>query len=121
MNPTSLPEEFELIGFFEVEPKLASPGVPWLYNNVHFVTIRGEDEISCELEPAYGELKLRWKQAGIVRAEVRLNRIESLSVQMNGSEEVLIANGLGISPSTLLKLRLKPVVVVEIGCWHEVR
>ncbi len=33
-----LPEEFELIGFFESESHLAAPGTPWVYNSITFET-----------------------------------------------------------------------------------
>jgi len=37
-----LPEDYELIGFFEAEPEVLDPGVPWLYNILTFATVRGE-------------------------------------------------------------------------------
>lgn len=114
-----LPEEYELISFFECEPQLADPSTPWCYNNLHFSTFRGQDHIVCEIEPAYGELKLWWKQAGQLRAHVKLNKLESLSVHVGKEDDYMIVSGPDNSPATLFKLRLKPFVSVEIGCLHE--
>ena len=45
-----LPEEHELIGFFECEPELLDSDVkPWCYNELKFTTVRGEDEVEVKI------------------------------------------------------------------------
>lgn len=116
----SLPDEYELIGFFECEPQLTSPDVPWSYNRLLFSISRGIDCVLCEIEPAYGELKINWQQNGEVRSSIKLNKLESVTVHMSKDDEHMIVTGLGENPATLLKLRLKPFVSVELACWHDI-
>lgn len=116
---SAFPENYELIGFFEAEPSLADPGIPWFYNRLTFRTERGPDTVICQLEPACGELALWWQQDGKPRANLKLNRIGSVSVHMARNDDYLLVSGDGAEPGTLLKLRLKPHVSIEIECWNE--
>lgn len=115
----SLPEEYELIGFFEREPELAVPDTPWCYNNLRFYLSRGEDHLLCEIEPACGELKILWRQGGLIRTSLRLNNLKSMSIHLSKDDEHMIVSDPEDNPHTLLKLRLKPCISIELECWHE--
>lgn len=115
-----LPEEFELISFFESEPSLATPDAPWCYNSVRFEVRRDKDTVVCELEPAYGEMKILWEQDGVPRINCKLNKLANMSVHIAKGDEHMVVTGLGKNPATILKLRLKPYVAVELGCWYEI-
>jgi hypothetical protein len=115
----TFPDEHELIGFFEAEPALASPDTPWCYNQLSFRTVRGSDLITCQIEPAYGEVRISWKQENSPRVSLKLNHVESISVHMAKNNDYMLVSGKDMKPSTLLKLRLKPHVSFEFECWHE--
>lgn len=116
----SLPEAYELVGFFESEPKLADPGVPWCYNHLSFSLKRDQDHVACELEPATGEIDITWHQAGRLRSSIKLNNLTGLAIHVAKDDEHMIAAGSGASANMLLKLRLKPYVSVELECLLEV-
>ena len=115
----SIPEEHELIGFFETEPELASADAPWCYNQLTFRTVRGSDRITCQIEPASAELSIWWERDSRPCVSLKLNRVESLSVHIAKNDDYMVVSGESMRPSTLLKLRLKPHVSFEFECWHE--
>lgn len=114
-----LPEEYELIGFFECEPQLADKQIPWCYNNLIFTLSREQDIVRCEITPSYGELKLSWKQNGLQRADFQLNHLKGLSVHLGAHDEYMTVTGEGTEPSVIMKLRVKPFVSIEFVSLHE--
>src|SRR5205807_3947798 len=108
------PEDHELVGFFEAEPKLTDRDVPWFYNRLTFATVRGHDRIVCDIEPGYGELVVSWDRSGKSVGRFSLSEVASLHVTSTGGEEFLVAkfrrNGL-----LDFKLYLKPYVQIEWG------
>jgi hypothetical protein len=108
-----------LLVFFESEPRLADADIPWVYNNLVFETAQGENHIRCEIEPSDGELKLLWTQNGIVRLDIKLNKLAHLSIFSIKYEEVMTVTNLESNPGIILKIRLKPAVAVEWNCWYE--
>ncbi len=110
----SLPEEHELIGFFEVEPVLLDGDVkPWVYNELTFTTQRNEDEITVKICASYGELSVNWKKNGKQLLQLKLIDLDSINVEMQKYDEFLTAAGMFSDHAVLLKLRLKPEVAVE--------
>ena len=108
-----LPEEFELISFFECEPTLGAPGVPWVYNSVTFQTERGKNRIRFHIEPDFGELEFSWSQAGTQRVNLKINNLSSIQIHIAKDNEYLVASSGAVNPHQLLKIRLKPDVAVE--------
>ena len=109
-----LPEPHELVGFFEVEPHVLDPGIPWAYNTLTFHTVRDADEVTCVLVPGYEELKLEWKRGTSLLARIHLVDIISMNLKTRGEEEFLIA-GFRNSHSLEFKLWLRPNVAIEWG------
>src|SRR5690349_14675964 len=89
MKPS--PELHELLGFFEVEPTLSDRDVPWFYDRFTYETMRGEDRILCEIEPAYGQLVLVWTRSDVLIARLELDDIASLHLATGHGVEKLIA------------------------------
>ncbi|RRB06273.1 hypothetical protein [Larkinella rosea] len=52
------PEDFELISFFEIEPEVLDPDLPWFYNTITFKKIIENETLYCSFSPAYGDLDL---------------------------------------------------------------
>lgn len=114
----SLPEEYELISFFEVEPELLdNDETPWLYNELKFVTTRGEDEVVVKIYAAIGEFSVDWKQSGRSIIKMKLTELDSLTIEMLKNDEFLSVSGMFSDHSVFLKLRLKPEVAIEFD--HE--
>jgi hypothetical protein len=109
----SLPDEHELIGFFESAPKLLDADVEWAYNELRFVTVRGPDTVTVRISAADGELAIRWEKAGQQLVRMNLVNLEKLAVEMQKGDEFLIATGTHADHNFMLKLRLKPVVAIE--------
>jgi hypothetical protein len=51
-------EEWQLLSFFEVEPEMADPSVPWVYNDSVYVVTDGDITLSCAIHPAYRDVRL---------------------------------------------------------------
>ena len=109
-----LPDSHELVGFFEVEPHVLDPGVPWGYNTLTFHTVRGADDVTCVLIPGYEELKLEWTRGSALVARIHLVDIISMNLKTQGVEEFLTAS-FRSSHSLDFKLWLKPTVAIEWG------
>jgi hypothetical protein len=108
------PEQHELIGFFEVEPRVTDRDVPWFYNRLTFETKRGDDRIVCDIEPGYGQLVLSWDRNGQSVGRFALAEIAGLELTSSQGEEFLTAKFR--RPGFLnFKLYLKPFVQVEWG------
>jgi len=113
-----LPDEIDLISFFEVEPTLGSLDTPWEYNSITFEIVRGEDHVLFHLEPDVGELKFSWLQANIPRTNLKIDGITQISVHLMKNDEFLIASNGDKDPRQLLQIRLKPNISVELGSTY---
>jgi hypothetical protein len=108
------PEAHELIGFFEAEPVVADPGVPWIYNSLTFRTTRGQDQVVCIIEPANLSVDIAWRRAERHIGTFRLRQVASLSLERRGATEIMKAEfrSRAIEP---FSLHLKPHVEVTWG------
>ena len=89
----NLPPDFELVGFFEVEPALRVPGAPWTYNGLTFESFRGNHVIRCHLEMDVGSVSVQWLEGGVSRADVALKWVRSVAIVRSGGAEALIVSG----------------------------
>lgn len=109
-----LPEEHELIAFFECEPELADPEVDsWAYNELKFTTVRVPDKFVVEVAAGWGELSVSWERSGQQLVWLKLINLEQLKVEMRKDDELLVATGTHGDQSAMLILRLKPVVAIK--------
>ncbi len=114
-----LPENYELISFFECEPHLGSKDTPWEYNSITFKTLRGQDYLFCKIEPDVGDLEFIWSTEGIKRVHVRLNSLKNITINLDKDHEYLIASGGDSDPKQLLKIRIKPYIAIELFSIHD--
>jgi hypothetical protein len=108
------PPDYELIGFFEVEPTILDRGVSWFYNRLTFVTLRGHDRIVCDIEPGYQQIVVSWDREGQSVGRFSLSEVQSLQLTSKNGNEFMTAK---FQREGLLdfKLYLKPYVQVEWG------
>jgi hypothetical protein len=110
------PQDWQLIGLFECEPSLLDPGVPWVYNRLRFLSVRDQERIECEIEPASEIVEIRWWQSGLLRLHLDLRWVRSLVVEESSEREALVAEfryGRGFVYPLVLQLR--PNVSVSWG------
>jgi hypothetical protein len=103
----TLPEDYELIAFFEVEPVILDPGVPWLYNTLTFLTSRDEFEVRLQISPSYGHLTLHLKLAGRDLLGLDLQHVDAIRLESRNGDDVLFVS---CEPRSSFALQLKPHV-----------
>lgn len=110
-----LPERWELVSFFETEPTLTDPQLPWVYQLTFSVEREGK-AIEAEISPGYGQLAVEWKRADVTtRLRLDLNGVERLAVDEHGERAALVASFVDDSPLHDLRLQLSPHVSVLWG------
>ncbi len=112
MDP--LPEEWQLLSFFETEPILGDADLPWPYNSLIYDLERDADSIHCELRPSYERLWLVWNREGTEILHLDLNWVSGITIETGGDRELLTAT---FRDTFLLplELQLKPSVTVTWG------
>jgi len=85
-----LPEEYELMSFFETEPIKLDPNVPFHYNHLTYIIKNKNEKIEVHISPAYGDIEIFWEQNDILRFNWRLYDIESLKIDNKDGMECLI-------------------------------
>jgi len=115
MDIKDFPELYELLGFFESEPKLTERDAPWYYNRLTYRTTRGNDKIYCAIEPGYGQIVLIWEKSGVLVASLNLEYVNGLKlIAEKGSEKMVVS----FRKSTKLldfELQLKPSIHIKWG------
>lgn len=109
------PEDHELIGFFEAEPTILDPGVPWLYNTLDFSTSRNEIEVRARMTPSYRELTLRLLLAGHELALFELKDAARFRIVTDNQREALVVTFADQRGLNDFVLQLKPIVRVSWG------
>jgi hypothetical protein len=108
-----LPEDHDLISFFECEPTVLDAGIVWAYNHLEFRTVRGADEFLASIEPGYESFGLTWRRDGRELVRLTLDHVSSIEVQMSPASEQLIVQATRGDVRSEIRLRLKPEPRVE--------
>lgn len=104
------PDEHELIGFFEVEPTLTDPDLPWLYNDVAFVLEVEGKPFSATINGGYGDLDIRWGPAGEAALSLALREVQGLRVVRESGREWLVADFRKDAATAPLRLQIRPAL-----------
>jgi hypothetical protein len=108
------PDDHELVAFFEAEPRVLDPGVPWFYNTLDFETERRGVLVRCRLAPSYGDIDVRLALVGGVElARVEVSAFNNINLVASAQGEALVATS-GKEPG-MHCLMLKPRVWVGLG------
>jgi hypothetical protein len=110
----TFPEEYELLGFFEVEPKLPRSGGEFAHNKVVYTNKFGNDEVEFSIEPMYGEIKLQIIRDSVLVGKYILNQVHSVSIVGKDMDAMVVAFE-KTAKQKLFKLRLKPFPQIEWG------
>ncbi len=114
----SIPEEHELIAFFETEPTLLDADQPWHYNTLTFEFQSAEEKVTVHLSPAYGDLEIYWTQKNELRLNWRLYDLKEIVIDKTDQKECMriIPNAENMTETLLF---LKPVVKIIGGMTYE--
>lgn len=87
-----IPEEFELLSFFEVEPVKSDKDsdVPFYYNLLTYVIENDNEKIEVHISPSYGDIEIFWAQNSILKFNWRLYDIETLKIVRKDDHDCLI-------------------------------
>jgi hypothetical protein len=107
---SAFPPDHELIGFFEAEPAILDPGVPWLYNTLTFETTRGDTHVLCKMSPSYRSLSVRLTIAEVERIDAAVGNVSSVRLDQHDGREALCATLQTRDGEGSLVLQLKPRV-----------
>ncbi len=84
-----IPEEYELMSFFEVEPKKQDSDVPFYYNILTYVIKNDSERIEVNISPSYGDIEIFWEQNSILKFNWRFYDIDTLKIEKKDNQECL--------------------------------
>ena len=100
-------EDYELLGFFEQEPKLLDTDLTWPYNDSLYEVAQGEKTLSVAICPAYKDIRLIIKEMSSVVFELEAMGVEDIQVLRLKNQEVL---EIKINNQQTVILKLKPFI-----------
>lgn len=116
---TSFPEEYELLSFFEVDPKVLDEGIPWMYNSLTFEKLLENETLVCVFSPAYGEVDLKLIQNGVDKLVLNLSAIDKIEILKEKKQEHLKIKFKEDVPFKNFLLAIKPEVRIIWGtAWR---
>ena len=109
MTPISA-EEWEVLSFFEVQPKLADKDIAWPYNDFLYEIERGDLSLSCAIAPAYRDVRLILKRGGEKLYELNAMGVDDVKYENRlGTETLEIV----LSPKERLRLKVRPQIAID--------
>ena len=111
------PEDYELLGFFEVEPKVLDPEIPWAYNELFFTSTAPNGVLETKMESGHEVIEFKWFQNG--NLSLHLNLVGVSKIEIGNSSTVIEPNTLVATfrNSDLEKLivRIRPFISFKWG------
>jgi len=98
-------DEWEVLGFFEVEPTATDVNVPWPYNDYLYELTRGDLSLSCAIAPAYQDIHLLLKRGDSKLYEFKALGVKDVRLLKQKGNELL---EIVVSARDRLWLRVKP-------------
>ena len=86
-----IPEEHELMSFFEVEPiKVDKDSTfPFYYNILTYVVTNDQERIEVNISPSYGDIEIFWEQEKKLKFNWRFYDIKTLKIEKKDNLECL--------------------------------
>lgn len=105
-------EEYELLGFFEVEPKLLDKDSPWIYNDSVYEVIDGNRLMTVAIQPSYKDVRVILSEQGDKLFEFEAAGIKDVRV-LNEKKHKFLEIVVSKSQSVLIKR--KPHISIYIA------
>ncbi len=110
-------EEWEVLGFFEVEPKTVDADIGWPYNEFLYEVERGDIQLSCAIHPASGDVRIVLRVLGGIVYELNALQIVDIKYRDENKSELL---EFILSPTETLTLRVKPGIELQHKVSEEI-
>lgn len=111
------PEDYELIGFFEVEPEVLDKDIPWAYNELTFISNSTNGTLIVKMVSGSEIMHIEWKQDENVVLELELKGVLGLTVGdgKNGySMNTLVAKFRDSNVKSLF-ITIRPLITFKWG------
>ncbi|HUL42787.1 MAG TPA: hypothetical protein VLY03_00365 [Bacteroidota bacterium] len=112
---SKFPENWELLNFFESEPRLTDPNSPWLYNKLEFVIIRGQEELHALISPSYGQFHFTYYCAKRLIVDLEFHEVDQCTIVSEHDKHYMILRfqeGLNLKDALIF---LKPAITLIAG------
>ncbi|WP_028886825.1 hypothetical protein [Teredinibacter turnerae] len=111
------PEDYELIGFFEVEPQVLDADVPWAYNELTFNASSSNGSLTTKMVTGSELINICWYQDGNEVLHIDLKGVLSLVVGSPTNEYEINTLVISFRDKSVSKLfvKLRPYISVRWG------
>ena len=82
--------EIDLLCFFETEPQMLEPNIPWPYNESFYELARGNLTLSFSVAPAYRDVKLTLRIERQVIYELHAAQVDDVRCFRERGKEMLL-------------------------------
>lgn len=111
------PENYELVGFFEVEPEVLDKDVPWAYNELTFNSSSSNGSLTTKMVTGSELMNICWCQDGNEVVNIDLKGVLSLVVGSPTNEYEINTLVVGFRDANVSKLiiKLRPHISIQWG------
>jgi hypothetical protein len=99
-------QEWQLLSFFEVEPRLIDRDVPWAFNTAVYDATVGAYRVTLTIAPAYSDFQLQVRSADSTLLDISAKGITDIRYVKSSAGEII---EFLVRPKHLIELRLRPV------------
>jgi hypothetical protein len=109
------PDDWQLISFFESEPKIDDPRIPWLYNRLVFDYRAADDYLRAIIWPADGDFDFIYQKSGIPVFRATYHWVQECNYFTEGRKEYLQLKFNEAAATADTFIFLKPNVFLQTG------
>jgi len=103
-------EDYELLGFFEVEPEQREPDESWLHTDSVYTVLKNELELSFCIHPMYRDVKLVLSHKGNPLYQLDTMGVNDVTVVSSSDHEYL---DIHLEDEHRILVYLKPQIIVK--------
>jgi hypothetical protein len=103
-------EEWQLVSFFEVEPTLEDPDVPWIYNTCVYRIERDGLKLTCMVAPSYRDARIEIRRGDAVLYEFSALGLSDIKYESRDRRESLLFE---VSETQFVTLHVRPSIRIS--------
>ena len=103
-------DEFGLLNFFTVIPVQRDEDVPWVYNDSQYEIMRGQNQLSFAIAPAYRDVRIRLRANGVLLYELNAMGVADVKIHNDKGHEWLEVVA---SERHSIRLRIGPEISIN--------
>ncbi|MDW6005012.1 hypothetical protein [Vibrio mangrovi] len=104
-------EEYELLGFFEVEPKMLDYDTPWIYNSLVYEVTDKHRVLTVSIQPSYKDVKVILTEEGDKIFEFEGTGVRDIRVLNDNIPEIL---EIKVSEEQSIFIKRKPHISIYL-------